>query len=202
MYVSSTYIYCISTYTYRYIYRRKSARNQRDPTRKMAIEDEEPYSDCVVCFGERLREQRSEGSAICKHDSCKREYARRRAGLGTDEAERTALAPPAKAARTSCFKIREVLGVDMCVAASPRQQRAGRKADDDNIAYKVRGGFGEDKDDELIPETRWIRLSELVHNMDERSLIALDKWAGKLQKALQEARQRKRAQQEAAGESD
>ena len=52
-------------------------------------------------------------------------------------------------------------------------------ADDDNIAYKVRGGFGEDKDDELIPETRWIRLSELVHNMDERSLIALDKWAGK-----------------------
>ena len=113
------------------------------------------------------------------------------------------MAPPAKAARTSCFKIPEVLGVDMCVAASPRgQQRAGRKADDDNIAYEVRGGFGEDKDDELIPETRWIRLSELVHNMDERSLIALDKWAGKLQKALQEARQRKRAQQEAAGESD
>ena len=168
----------------------------------MAIEDEEPFEDCVVCGGERGREQRSEGSAICKHESCKREYAARRAGRGNDEAERTALAPLPKAARTSCFKIREVLGVDMCVAASARQQRAGRKMDDDNISYKVRGGFGEDKDDELMPETRWVKLAELVSNMDERSLASLDKWAGKLQKAAQDARKRVRATQEAAGDDD
>ena len=46
----------------------------------MAIEDEEPFVDCDVCGGERGREQRSEGSAICKHESCKRVYAARRAG--------------------------------------------------------------------------------------------------------------------------
>ena len=39
-------------------------------------------------------------------------------------------------------------------------------------------------------QSRWIKSSELVDNMDERSLIALDKWGEKLQKALQEARQR------------
>ena len=32
----------------------------------MAIDDEEAFEDCVVCSGERGREQRSEGSAICK----------------------------------------------------------------------------------------------------------------------------------------
>ena len=123
------------------------------------------------------------------------ELRRRRAG-GDDEVERTALARPAKAARTSCFKIREILGVDMCIAADERQKRAGRKADDDNIAYKVRGDYGEDKDDELIPDTRWVKLAELVYNMDERALAALDKWAGKLQKAAQDARKRVREAQE------
>ena len=110
--------------------------------------------------------------------------------------ECTALAPPAKAARTSCFKIREVVGIDMRVAADDRAKRAGCKADDNNIAYKVRGGFGADKDDELIPDTHWIKLSELVYNMDERALASLDKWAGKLQKAAREARERLRAEQE------
>ena len=167
---------------------------------RQVMEDEEPFEDCEVCGGESGRERKSEGSAICKFDGCVREYARRRAArrAGMEQPERTALAPPAKAARTSCFKIREVLGIDMCVAASPRQQRAGRKADDDNISYKVRGGFGEDKDDELVPETRWVKLAELTSNMDERSLAALDKWASKLQKAAQEARKRTRAAQEIA----
>ena len=50
------------------------------------------------------------------------------------------------------------------MVADDRAKRAGCKADDNNIAYKVRGGFGADKDDELIPDTRWIKLSELVYN--------------------------------------
>jgi hypothetical protein len=160
------------------------------------MEDEEAFVDCEVCHGENGRKRKSDGSTICRFDGCVREYRRRRAARrdGVDQPE--ALAPPAKAARTSCFKIREVLGIDMCVAANPRQKRAGRKAGDDNISYKVRGGFGEDKDDELMPETRWVKLSDLVFNMNDSSLASLDKWAGKLQKAAQEARKRTRAAQE------
>ena len=116
----------------------------------MGDEDEDVYYECVVCEGARGRCRRSDGSSICKHNSCYVELRRRRAG-GGDDVERTALPPPAKAARTSCFKIREVVGIDMRVAADDRAKRAGCKADNDNIAYKVRGGFGADKDDELIP---------------------------------------------------
>ena len=113
------------------------------------------------------------------------------------------MAPPAKAARTSCFKVREIVGIDMRVAADDRAKRAGCKTDNDNIAYKVRGGFGADKDDELIPDTRWIKLSELVYNMDEQALASLDKsigqvgWhPGKLQKIAREVRKSLRAAQE------
>ena len=68
------------------------------------------------------------------------------------------------------------MGVDLCVDASPRQKRNGRSYDEDNTCYKVRGGFGEDKDEEmLIPDTRWVSLRELVANMDEGALAALDR---------------------------
>ena len=59
--------------------------------------------------------------------------------------------------------------------ADARQKRAaGRRLDEDNVAHKVRGGYGEDRDDELIPDTRWVNLSELVANLDDRSLAVLD----------------------------
>ena len=161
----------------------------------MADDEEEVFYECIVCEGEKGRCRRSDGSSICKHDSCYRELRRRRAA-GSDEVERTALAWPAKAARTSIFKIREVLGIDLCVAADDRQKRAGRAADDDNISYKVRGGFGEDKDDELIPDTRWVTLGQLTANMSESQLAALDTWASKLHKTAKEARKRKRREQE------
>ena len=90
------------------------------------------------------------------------------------------------------LELRDVVGVDLCVAMSDRQKRAGRSLDDDNISYKVRGGFGEDKDDELIPDTCWVKLTELVNNLDERGLAALDKWAGKLQQTARDARKRLR----------
>ena len=138
----------------------------------MGDEDEDVFYECVVCAGAKGRCCRSDGSSICKHNSCYVMYVelrRRRAG-GGDDVECTALAPPAKAARTSCFNICEVvhglcMGIDMRMAADDRAKRAGCKADDNNIAYKVRGGFGADKDDELIPDTRWIKLSELVYNI-------------------------------------
>jgi hypothetical protein len=153
-------------------------------------EPEEVFLECYVCKGQRGRERRSRGSPVCKFDGCIKEHARRRKEGNVDE--RTALVPPAPAARTGCFKVRDVVGIDLCVAASDRQRRAGRSLDDDNISYKVRGGFGEDKDDELIPDTRWVKLSELVANMDDRALAALDRWAASLQKTARDARKRLR----------
>ena len=156
--------------------------------------DEEPFLDCYLCKGDSGRERRSLGSPICKFDGCIKEHTRRRRAAKESGAERTALAPPAAAAkRTSCFKIREVVGVDLCVAADARQKRAGRPLDEDNVGYKVRGGYGEDKDDELIPDTRWVGLSELVANLDDRSLAVLDSWANGLQKVLKAARKKQRA---------
>lgn len=95
-----------------------------------------------------------------------------------------------KATRTECYKIREVLGIDFCVVATPYQRRAGRTAEDGNISVKVRGGFGEDKEDEFVPETRWVKLSELVANVEDEHLNALDEWAGAVQEAVRGARQR------------
>jgi hypothetical protein len=160
----------------------------------MSEEGEEPFLDCYLCSGENGRERRSQGSPICKFDGCVKEHARRRAAAKESGLQRTALAPAAAAVkRTSCFKIREVVGVDLCVAADGRQKRAGRPLDADNMAYKVRGGYGEDKDDELIPDTRWVNLSELVANLDDRSLVVLDSWANGLQKVLKAARKKQRA---------
>ena len=49
----------------------------------------------------------------CKHDSCKRALKRKReAGEVFEEVE---VAEPEKTPRTSCFKIREVVGVDLRV---------------------------------------------------------------------------------------
>ena len=153
--------------------------------------DEAVFFGCYICKGAKGRARRSGGSPVCKFTGCIKEHSRRRNDGGSFE-ERTALAPPAKAARTACFAVREVIGIDLCVAASERQKRAGRPLDDDNISYKVRGGFGEDEEDELIPDTRWVTLAELVANMEEEDLKDLDLWAGKLQKAAKAARKRLR----------
>ena len=129
----------------------------------MSEPDEEVFWECVICHGAMGRERRSSGSVNCKHDSCKRALKRKReAGEVFEEVE---VAEPEKTPRTSCFKIREVVGVDLRVTAGDREKRAGGRLDDARIAFKVRGGFGEDKDDELIPDTRWIKLPVLVNNI-------------------------------------
>ena len=58
--------------------------------------------------------------------------------------------------KTTCFEIKSVLGVSLCMppSMSGYERRAGRAADDDDICYQVRGGFGEDEHDALIPDTR------------------------------------------------
>ena len=159
------------------------------------MSDDEPSEDddavffgCYICQGENGRERKCDNSPICKHNSCVKEHTRRRKAARSEDGERTALAPPPKSARTACFKIRDVVGVDLCVEASARQRRVGRALDEHNISYKVRGGFGEDKDDEMLPDTRWVPLSELAANLKEQDLKALDKWAAALEKSAKTLR--------------
>ena len=151
-------------------------------------DDEDVFWDCYICQGQMSREGKCDNSLICKHNSCVKEHTRRRKATRSEDGERTALAPAPKAARTSCFKIRDVVGVDLCVEASARQRRVGRALDEHNISYKVRGGFGEDKDDEMLPDTRWVPLSELAANLKEQDLKALDKWAAALEKSAKTLR--------------
>ena len=151
-------------------------------------EDDGVFWDCYICQGQMGRERKCHNSPICKHNSCVKEHTRRRKAARSEDGDRTALAPAPKAARTSCFIIRDVVGVDLCVEANERQRRVGRALDEDNISYKVRGGFGEDKDDEMLPDTRWVPLSELVANFREQDLKDLDKWAAALEKSAKKLR--------------
>ena len=92
---------------------------------------------------------------------------------------------------TECFKIKEVLGVSMCLKMSKTEKRLGCNYGDDDCYYHVRGKFGgssnEDIDD-MLSDTRWVKLTELVTNMTEPQLAELDVWAGQLQKAAKAAR--------------
>ena len=77
----------------------------------------------------------------------------------------------------------------------------GVEDDDNRIMIQVRGGFGHDGDprDLLIPGTHWVKLSELVDNLDEPELKKMDKFADALKKKLQQSRKRLR---EAAQDDD
>ena len=48
----------------------------------------------------------------------------------------------------------------------------------------------------MVSDTRWVQLKELVLNMGESELSALDQWAGQLQKAAKVARKALRRCQE------
>ena len=74
----------------------------------------------------------------------------------------------------------------------PDERRVGRDAEDDDVYIQLRGGFGksadEDKDD-LIPDTRWVQLAELVSaKLDGSELDKLEKFAKALPKVLKDAR--------------
>ena len=152
-------------------------------------EDEDIFIECVICHGSMGRARATRGSRRCKHNSCKTELARR---LRRDVAE-PAGQPLAKSAPTSCYQVRRVLGVSLSMTSimSDYEKRAGpRELHDEDICYEVCGGFGEDADDEFIPDTRWVDLTTMVDNMEENALSALDKFSSKVHKTLQSARKR------------
>ena len=74
------------------------------------------------------------------------------------------------------------------------EKRTGRKNGDDDIQCQVRGGFGvaRDKAEDLIPDTRWVKLDELVDAMDRAQLNKLFKFASQLEGLLQRAEERLR----------
>ena len=100
------------------------------------------------------------------------------------------------AAPRFCFQIKDVVGVSMCKDRLTRKERrVGRDREDEDIQYQVRGKFGDDSDEDLedmVPDTRWVKLSELVQKIDEPGCAALDAFAAKLQKAAKAARKRLR----------
>jgi len=153
---------------------------------------EVPFAGCVICSGAMGRERKSGGAATCKHNSCGREYARRRAA-GQDSEQEDAPVPS-----MGCYKVKEVLGVslDQISAMEDRDRRAGRKRGAHDICCQVRGGFGEDPDDDFLPDTRWVLLSELVQNIGREELTELDKFANALKKTLTEARKKLEEEEE------
>ena len=87
----------------------------------------------------------------------------------------------------------------MCLKMSKTEKRLGCDYGDDDCYYQVRGKYGGSKDedvDDMISDTRWVQLKELVMNMDESQLSELDRWASQLQKTAKAARKRVRSVQE------
>ena len=166
-----------------------------------AEDAEDVFYGCVECKGANNRGRRSEGSALCKFDGCKRAYSKKRKAGALSFVE--AHAATSARAPTVCYKIKQVVGVSLCLPGdmSGYEKRVGKKMDDNCIAYQVCGGFGEDRRDEFIPDTRWVKLSELLESgMSEQALKVLDTFAGKLQAQCKEARKRLRLVQEAEDE--
>jgi hypothetical protein len=163
-------------------------------------DDIEVFFECVICHGEQERERRSDGSSICAHERCKREYAKRRRD-GTNSGDQPPLVEKALAAPPKkCRKIKDVLGVSLCLTSelSSDEKRTGRTFSNDDIQCEVRGGFGDarDKVEDLIPDTRWVKLSDLVDAMDKGQLKKLFTFAGQLKSLLERAEEGHREAQD------
>jgi len=157
------------------------------------------FWDCHYCSGERGCPRASEGSIRCSAGRCKRQQAAERAAAKDEPASLLLEASgPAQstAAPRFCFQIKDVVGVSMCKdRLTSKERRVGRDREDEDIQYQVRGKFGDDSDEDLedmVPDTRWVKLSELVQKIDEPGCAALDTFAAKLQKAAKVARKRLR----------
>ena len=165
----------------------------------MSDEGEEVFYECVICSGAHKRSRNGDNGTRCKHDSCKKELTRRNTELRAARLAPAGDAPVVDSDPTSCFRIKEVLGVSMCLKLSKTEKRLGYDYGDEDICYQVRGKYGgskhEDPDD-MVSDTRWVQLKELVLNMGESELSELDRWAGQLQKAARAARKTLRQCQE------
>ena len=161
----------------------------------MSGADEIIFYDCCICSGKNKRARNGDNGTRCKHDKCKKELTRRNAEKRANTLTAAGDSAPVDADPTSCFKIKEVLGVSMCLKMTKKEKRLGLKYGDDDYYYHVRGKFGGDCDedmDDMLSDTRWVKLTELVANMDEPELSELDAWAGRLKKAAIAARKRLR----------
>ena len=90
----------------------------------MSEEGNTIFYECVVCEGRMSSERNGENGTRCKHDSCKRELTRRNKEKRTAVVE---MAPDAvmDSDPTSCFKIKEVLGLSMSLKMSATEKRFG-----------------------------------------------------------------------------
>ena len=140
----------------------------------------------------------NKGSLRCTGSRCKERQAAERQAAKAGRAGSLVSAPSApQAEATSCFVIKKVIGVSMCLETlNNTERRCGRMAHDDEICYQVRGKFGksmaEDQDD-MEPDTRWVKLSTLVDNeLDENDCKLLDTFAKSLHAVAKDARKRLR----------
>ena len=156
--------------------------------------DEEVFWECAYCEGEHGCPRASAGSPRCTASQCKAAHTAARAAARA-RLPVVALDAP-KAEPTTCFKIKEVLGVSLCTEKmTDEESRCGRARSDDEICYQVRGKFGKSMDediDDMLPGTRWVKLPELVENIDEAGCALLDAFAKDLAKVAKQARKRLR----------
>ena len=162
-------------------------------------DDEDVFMECYYCSGERGCPRASAGSVRCSADRCKKKQAAdnkaAKAGLADTLPLAGELMESASLPRY-CFKIKEVVGVSTCSnRLTSKERRVGRARADEDWSYQVRGKFGDDSDedsDDMVPDTRWVPLSELVEKLDEPACKKLDAFASSLQKVAKEARKRLR----------
>ena len=93
--------------------------------------------------------------------------------------------------------MKNVISVSMCLEKiGDTERRCGQEAYDDEIYYQVRGKFGKstEEQDDMMPDTRWVKWSSLVDN--EVNCNLLDTFAKGLQKVALAARKRLREDKE------
>ena len=161
---------------------------------RMPYADEEIFWECAYCEGQHGLPRASANSLRCTASQCKDAHTAARAAARTALPVVVPCAP--KAEPTRCFKIKEVLGVSMCTEKmTDEESRCGRARSDEEICYQLRGKFGKSNDedvDDMVPGTRWVKLTELVENIDEAGCELLDSFAKELAKAAKQARKRLR----------
>ena len=143
----------------------------------------------------------NKGSLRCTSSRCKERQAAERQAAKAGRAGSLVAAPSApQAEATSCFVIKKVIGVSMCLETLDNtERRCGRMTHDDEICYQVRGKFGKSMDEDMEPDTRWVKLSTLVDNkLDETDCQLLDTFAKSLLGVAKNARKRLREDTESS----
>ena len=96
------------------------------------MSDEDIYWDCVVCSGARKRARNGPNGSRCMHNSCKTELTRRNKERCAAKLAPADDAPVVDDDPTECFKIKEVLGVSMCLKMAKTEKRLGCNYSDDD----------------------------------------------------------------------